>query len=126
MSVESNDGLIPYNRNSKKTSRNLRNNQTEAEKTLWERVRNNHIGYKFYRQKPVGDYIVDFYCPKAKLIIEVDGAQHFTPEGKANDKTRDEVMQGLGFTVLRFTNSEVLKKTDKVMKMIVNKYTAPH
>ncbi len=121
MSFKPNDGLIPYNRNSKQSSRNLRNNQTEAEQCLWERIRNNHTGYKFYRQKPVGDYIVDFYCPKAKLIIEIDGAQHFTAEGIGNDKVRDEIMRGIGLTVLRFRNSEVMGNTDKVVESIIDK-----
>jgi len=119
--VYAKEGLIPYNRNSKQKSRDLRNKQTEAERILWERLRNKHTGYHFYRQKPVGDYIVDFYCPKKKLIVEVDGANHFTNEGKENDKARDDIMVALGFLVLRFSNMKVLKNTDKVVEKIAEK-----
>jgi very-short-patch-repair endonuclease len=115
----SKDGLVPYNRQSKPSSRELRNNLTEAELHLWERLRRKHTGYKFYRQKPIGDYIVDFYCPKARLVVEVDGARHFTHDGIENDIVRDEILHGLNLTVLRFTNSEVMENTDKVMEKII-------
>ena len=114
-----NEGLVPYNKKSKDSSRKLRNAMTKEEKCLWERIRNNHLGPTFYRQKPVGDYIVDFYCPKAKLVIEVDGAQHFTAEGIEYDKVRDEIIYNLGFKVLRFSNSEVTDKIDKVVEKII-------
>jgi very-short-patch-repair endonuclease len=85
---------------------------------LWTRLRLKHLGYVFYRQKPIGDYIVDFFCPKARLIVEVDGGRHFSSENRADDRIRDEYMKSLGLTVLRFSNSEVLKDTDSVAESI--------
>jgi very-short-patch-repair endonuclease len=110
--------VIPYNKNLKALSKNLRGNLTEAERCLWTRIQLKHLGYVFYRQKPIGDYIVDFYCPKARLVVEVDGGQHFTEGTASNDRVRDEYMHNLGLTVLRFSNSEVLKNTDRVTEII--------
>ena len=74
--------MIPYNKDLKPFARELRKNMTDAELHLWNRVRRKQInGYQFYRQKNIGSYIVDFYCPAAKLIIELDGSQHYTEEG---------------------------------------------
>ena len=106
--------MIPYNKNLKELSKNLRDNLTEAERCLWTRIRLKHLGYMFYRQKPIGEYIVDFYCPKARLVVEVDGGQHFTEDEASNDRVRDEYMRSLGLMVLRFSNSEVLKNADSV------------
>jgi very-short-patch-repair endonuclease len=110
--------VIPYNKNLKELAKNLRVKLTEAERCLWERLRLKHLGYIFYRQKPIGDYIVDFYCPKARIVVEVDGGQHFTEETIKNDRLRDEYMRSLGLTVLRFSNSEVLKNTEAVAEAI--------
>ena len=106
--------MIPYNKNLKELSKSLRDNLTEAERCLWTRIRLKHLGYMFYRQKPIGEYIVDFYCPKARLVVEVDGGQHFTEDEASNDRVRDEYMRSLGLMVLRFSNSEVLKNADSV------------
>jgi very-short-patch-repair endonuclease len=73
---------------------------------------------KFYRQKPIGEYIVDFFCPKAHLVIEVDGGSYYTDIGKQNDRLRDEHMKSLELTVLRFSNSEALNSTDKVIENV--------
>jgi very-short-patch-repair endonuclease len=110
--------LIPYNQNLKKISQNLRNNMTEAEKVLWERLKHKHLGYVFYRQKPIGDYIVDFYCNQAKLVVEVDGEYHLNSKIEGNDQVRNEYMKNLGLTVLRFSNELVLNNTDEVIKSI--------
>jgi very-short-patch-repair endonuclease len=110
--------VIPYNSKLKELSKNLRHEQTDAEKCLWERIRHNHLGYTFYRQKPIGEYIVDFYCPKRRLVIEVDGGQHFSGETKHTDEIRDEYMRSLGLTIMRFSNSDVLKNTDSVAEAI--------
>jgi very-short-patch-repair endonuclease len=111
-------GMLPYNKNLVEIAKTLRDHPTKAEKCLWQRIQLNHLGYRFYRQKPIADYIVDFFCPKAYLVIEVDGGHHFTEVGKGNDKVRDECMSSLELTVLRFSNSEVLNKTDKVVESI--------
>jgi len=110
--------VIPYNKNLKELSKSLRDNLTEAERCLWTRIRLKHLGYVFYRQKPIGEYIADFYCPKARLVVEVDGGLHFTENTASNDRIRDEYMRSLGLTVLRFSNSEVLKNTDSVAETI--------
>ncbi len=106
--------MLPYNKNLKEPARELRDNMTDAEKSLWIRLRLKHLGYIFCRQKPIGDYIVDFYCHKARLVVEVDGGQHFTEGTASSDRVRDEYMRSLGLTVLRFSNYEVLRNTDGV------------
>ena len=110
--------MIPYDRNLRQLSRNLRNNLTKAEQCLWSRLRSKQLGYTFYRQKPVGDYIVDFYCPKARLVVEVDGSNHFKDENHANDRIRDDYMRSLGITTLRFTNAQVLENINSVVETI--------
>jgi very-short-patch-repair endonuclease len=110
--------LIPYNQNLKEISKNLRKRLTEAEKHLWSRLKLKHLGCVFYRQKPIGNYIVDFYCNQAKLAVEIDGDYHLYQETAGNDKLRDEYMNSLGLTILRFSNKEVLENTDKVVKKI--------
>ena len=112
--------MLPYNKNLKQLSRQLRDNMTEAERSLWKKIRLKQLkGYQFYRQKPIGDYIVDFWCPRAKLVIEIDGGQHFTDEIKNNDRIRDEYMNNLGLIVLRFKNTEVLTHIDGVIENIL-------
>ena len=110
--------VTPYNANLKEISRSLRSKPTEAERCLWKRLKLKHLGYVFYRQKPIGDYIVDFYCHQAKLVVEVDGDYHDDAETSRNDKVRNAYMKSLGLKVLRFNNHEVLNNTDKVVGKI--------
>jgi very-short-patch-repair endonuclease len=92
---------------------------TDAENQLWTSIRKKQPkGYQFYRQKIVGNYITDFYCPKAHLVIEIDGAQHYDESGKNRDLVRDTYMESLGLRVLRFTNREVFENLDGVMERI--------
>jgi very-short-patch-repair endonuclease len=77
-------------------------------------------GFQFYRQKVVGNYIVDFYCPSAKIIVEVDGSQHYEEDGMRKDKRRDAYLSKLGFEVLRFSNLDVMKNLDGVLVEIWN------
>ncbi len=110
-----------YNQNLKPKSQNLRKNMTDAEITLWLKIKGKQIKNKqFYRQKTIGNYIVDFYSPKAKLIIEVGGSQHYEEAGLKKDKARDEYFKSLGLKVLRFTNIEVLKNIQDVVEKIYN------
>ena len=75
--------MLQYNDRLKPYSQNLRKNMTDAEKALWLKLRSKQIkGYQFYRQKSLGRFIVDFYCPKGDLVIEIDGGQHYLNEGK--------------------------------------------
>jgi len=96
-----------------------RNKPTEAEKALWKHLRNRQLqNYIFRRQHNIGQFIVDFYCYKARLVIEVDGEIHqYKPE---EDKIRQEFLENLKLRVLRFPNSDVLSKPDKVMLQIEN------
>lgn len=111
--------MKPYNKNLKQASRDLRNNMTDAEKLLWSRLRNKQIlGLQFYRQKPILNYIVDFYCPAANLVIECDGGQHFTDEGLEADQIRDKELAQLGLNVLRFDNGQVMGQIDDVVESI--------
>lgn len=93
---------------------------TDAEACLWDRLRNNQIlGYRFRRQHPLANYIADFYCHRLKLVIEVDGAIHNKPENIGYDIDRDKVMKELGLTILRFSNEDVLERTDDVVSRII-------
>ena len=105
----------------KALARHLRSNPTQAELQLWQRLRRKQIhGVQAYRQRPVGAYIVDFYIPRAKLVIEVDGSQHHTSEGRTADKQRETALGALGLKVLRFDNRQVLLETDAVMQVIAD------
>ena len=92
---------------------------TDAENVLWSKIRGKQLkGLQFYRQKVIGNYIADFYCPKSKLVIEVDGGQHYINEGKEKDTKRDAYMKGVGLTVIRFSDRDVLKNIDDVLEEI--------
>ena len=92
---------------------------TDAERHLWAKIRMKQLkGYQFYRQKPIGDYIVDFFCPRAKLVIEVDGSQHSSDKMTDYDSIRDEHLNSLGLRVLRFTNTDVLTHIEGVVESI--------
>ncbi len=111
--------MLPYNENLKQYARQLRENMTDAERRLWTKIRMKQLkGYQFYRQKPIGDYIVDFFCPRAKLIIEIDGSQHFFGKVIEYDRIRDEYVRSLGLRVLRFTNTDVLTHIEEVVESI--------
>ena len=99
-------------------AKNLRQNMSEAETRLWHHLRAGRLnGYKFRRQQPMGNYIVDFVCVTPKLIIEADGGQH--AEQAEYDQARSLYLSGLGFTVLRFWNDEILRQTDEVLAEIL-------
>jgi very-short-patch-repair endonuclease len=111
--------MKPYNKNLKLPSRDLRNNMTDAEQLLWQRLRRKQIlGLQFYRQKPILNFIVDFYCSAVNLIIECDGGQHYTEDGRSADQIRDQALSELGLTVLRFSNRQILTETDDVIELI--------
>src|SRR5215210_6159963 len=101
------------------TARKLRRDQTDAERTLWFRLRDRRFGeLKFRRQVPIDRYIVNFCCESARLIIEVDGGQHV--ERSEKDKTRTGVLEARGYLLLRFWNDEVLQNTDGVLEVIAS------
>ena len=100
-------------------AKKLRNNQTEAEMYLWDNLqRLKHLKIRFKRQHPVLYFIADFYCHKAKIIIEVDGGYHDIPEQYLYDRNRENELNELGLKVVRFTNEEVLNSIEKVLRTI--------
>mgnify|MGYP002777116584 FL=1 len=108
---------LPYNPELKQTARELRQNQTPAEKKLW----NNYFKtfkYRVVRQRPIDYFIVDFYCAALKLVIEVDGESHFTNDSIAYDLERTQILEGYGLKVIRFTNDEVMKTFEGVCARI--------
>jgi very-short-patch-repair endonuclease len=108
-----------YRKLLKEPARSLRTSMTDAEQVLWHRIRRKQIqNVQFYRQKPLLSFIVDFYCPAAKLVVELDGSQHFETGHQAKDRARDAALAGLGLRVLRFDNRQVLLETDAVLAAI--------
>ena len=108
-----------YNPERTITARVLRNNLTDSEQVLWFRLRRKQLlGVQFFRQKPLGNYVVDFYAPTAHLVIEVDGWQHLEPEYMHYDAQRTAYLEGQGLRVLRFNNLEVLQELEAVMETI--------
>ena len=92
---------------------------TDAEKLLWSKVRRKQLkGYQFYRQRIIGDYIADFYCPRANLIIELDGGQHYTEESIKKDSRRDNYLKEQGYRVLRFSDRELFENLKGVLEKI--------
>lgn len=111
--------MLDYRSDLKQVARRLRQEMTQSEQVLWSRVRRKQIaGIQFYRQRPIAGFVVDFYAPRAKLVVEVDGSQHFAPEGNLQDAQRDMVLRGFGLRVLRFDSAEVLRHTDAVTEAI--------
>ena len=95
----------------------LRSNSTDAERNLWAHIRNRRLeGWKFRRQLPVGQYIVDFACPELRLIIEIDGGQH--AEQVIYDLSRTKILQSKGYRVVRFWNNEVLGNIEGVLEAL--------
>jgi len=91
----------------------------DAERLLWSKVRGKQLkGYQFYRQRIIGNFIVDFYCPKVKLVIELDGGQHYSGEGLEKDKIRDAYLSGQGLKVLRFSDRDVFENITGVVESI--------
>lgn len=96
----------------------LRDNSTQAEYHLWHYLKNKQIGYKFRRQHGIDSFVVDFYCSEKQLAIEIDGAPHFTEEGKRKDMERSKIIGEHGIKIIRFTNDEVLNQTSGVIRII--------
>jgi very-short-patch-repair endonuclease len=98
-----------------------RKSQTEAERVLWEALRDRRLfGFKFRRQHPVGDFIADFFCLERNLAIEVDGGYHFEKDQREYDNGRTPELRDFGVTILRFTNDEVICDTDSVIRVIAD------
>jgi very-short-patch-repair endonuclease len=113
--------LLDYNKKLKTNARRLRSNSTDAEILLWSRLRGKQLlNVQFYRQKPIGNYIADFYAPLGKLVIEVDGGQHYEENYLQKDQERDFFMEQQGLKTLRFNNLQVLQSINDVIDVIFN------
>lgn len=111
--------MLKYNSHLKSKARLLRKNMTNSERKLWSELRGKQLlDIQFYRQKPIGNYIVDFFAPNAKLVIEVDGSQHIDRRQMQKDKDRDDFLTGAGLRVLRLNSNEVLTNTDEAVEVI--------
>ena len=111
------DLFTGYNNKLTEKAKELRKNMTKQERKLWYDFL---VSYpvKFYRQRPIDSYIADFYCSKAKLVIELDGSQHYTEEGMEYDSIRTETLELYGLRVIRFRNSEIEYNFNKVCQRI--------
>lgn len=111
--------ILPFAKGLKDYARQLRQSMTESEQNLWNRIRRKQIcRTQFYRQKPIGPYILDFYSKHPKLAIELDGKHHYLSEQREYDIERDTYLSGYDIKVVRFSNFEVLNDIDGVLKKI--------
>lgn len=115
---------IYYNRMLKEKAQELRREMTEQERKLWYLYLKRHA-VQFRRQKQFGRYIADFYCSSAKLVIELDGEQHYTPDGVIHDRNRTAYLESLGLFVMRLTNREIDEQFGTVCARI-DQYVASH
>ena len=109
----------------KEYSHDLRKEMTLSEKSLWKALRENFQGFRFRRQHVIGDYIADFICLPARLVIEVDGEYHSTPQQRMLDETRTAYLKEKGYRVIRFTNDEVDFQIKEVVLKIKESLTPP-
>ncbi len=104
-----------------KAARALRKSTTTPEVRLWEQLRNRQLAdFKFRRQAPIGNYIVDFVCPEKMLVVELDGWTHSTPKELAHDQRRTAFLNGEGYRVIRLNNTEAMQAIDEVLKLILD------
>lgn len=106
--------------NNKQNAKNNRAMMTDAEKLLWNYIKNEQLGARFRRQHIIGDYIVDFICLKENLIIEVDGGYHNEPTQQQEDKIRQNWLESMGYKVLRFANEDIFHSIESVVSIIKN------
>lgn len=106
-----------YESHNTQNAKNLRRNMTEQEKKLWYCFLKNY-SFKFYRQRTVNNFVLDFYCAKAKLAVELDGSQHYSDGGIEYDENRTNTLKRYGIKVIRFTNPQVTYKFKEVREVI--------
>ena len=113
--------IIPYNSKLKELARRLRNDSTLGEILLWKELNNKQMyGFDFHRQKPLLNYIVDFYCYELDLVIEIDGQYHNWEDKFKSDQLRDKELEAFDLTIIRFTEQEVCKDMVNVLRAIEN------
>lgn len=111
--------IIPYNPKLKELARKLRNNSTKSEIALWQELKGKKMyGYDFHRQKPLLNYIADFYCYELKLVIELDGYTHQFEKVQIKDEQKQAELEKLGLTVMRFQDSEIFNDMNNVLRVI--------
>ena len=111
------DGFLPRNKDLRSLAAKLRAEMTKEERKLWYDCLSSYP-VRFYRQRIIGSYIVDFYCHQAKLVVELDGSQHCEGTGQQRDLKRTEYLESLGLKVIRFSNLDVLRNFDGVCTAI--------
>lgn len=112
--------VLNYRHDLKQKARSLRSNMTDAEQALWHRLRRKQLrDTQFFRQRPIDKYIVDFYAPMAKLVIELDGSQHQRDDALSYDTSRTAYLESIGIQVLRFDNLQVLNEIEGVLEVIL-------
>ncbi len=110
---------IHYNRASEKNlRRQLRNNMTAAEKIIWKHLRKKQLGVRFLRKYSVDQFVIDFYCPKLKLALEIDGKIHNLPENKNRDVERQIFLESFGINFLRIKNEELFEDENKILEKV--------
>lgn len=105
--------------------RDLRSRSTLFEEVLWQEIRNNKLGLRFKRQYSIMNFVTDFYCPKAKLVIEIDGGIHNKTENQKYDKYRTEYLKSLGIKEIRFTNDQVTNFMNDILIKIKSNLPSP-
>ncbi|HRG90893.1 MAG TPA: DUF559 domain-containing protein [Chitinophagales bacterium] len=111
--------IIPYNPRLKQLARNLRNNSTQSEIILWKLLSNRKmLGYDFHRQKPIDNYILDFFCHELMLGIELDGISHWNEDTANKDAAKEKRLNDLGVHVMRFTDTQVIEDSVNVLRAI--------
>ena len=110
--------MLPYNKKITPAAKWLRKNMTQQEKRLWYDFLRKYPT-KFYRQRVIANSVVDFYCSEVKLVIEVDGSQHYTEEGVAYDKERTAILEAIGLRVIRFSNADIDRNFANVCEVII-------
>jgi len=117
--------FIPYNLGLKERAREMRKNPTPAESIMWDLLLNDEAfdGYRFLRQKPIDQYIVDFYCSKLMLAIEIDGSVHDEIDTHNYDKMRSEKLKKYGIKVIRYRNDDVMNNIDAIRKDLEKQIT---
>ncbi len=111
--------MLRYDTRLKPFARQLRTNMTDAERRWWQHIRGKQIaGVQFNRQRAIGAYIADFFAPRAKLVVELDGGQHYDDEAQRADERRTRFLNAQGLTVLRFSNLDVTQNLVTVLEVI--------
>ncbi len=110
--------ILPYNPVLKELAQNLRQQGILSEVLLWKKIKNKNLGVEFHRQVPLDNYIVDFYCHELMLAIEIDGNSHDHSEVQVNDMLRQETLEKLGVSFIRFNDKDVKKNMNQVIYVL--------